>query len=371
MDRTAAVPVRPEWTLADFLGSYRFWALFLSSSLVAASEQSLRTMLPSIANAAGSTYQAISLFYFGGTSGWLIGAFLAFFVGSRKPFPALVCPAIVCLLVAGSLLATLDLFASPLFLLLFGLTSGTVLTVFSLVTVIALIGGRPGRIDFACLFTLMSTPLIAVAFAPMVASWFFEIGGSALIVIAFMLCLVLAMLLLLPAGRLSFEEGPRLRHSPLAPRRRSPILVALVLLAAQIVTVISALICYLFVTDFLDLGSPIIFMLSPGILCLSLAGIVYFARWVYRIHGELAGAQASARLLSPRAALLTALFIPLGLPILLMTLADLLNDRAAARGQARPVSLVWLGIWSFCLPPIAIALIQHGANKSYIGADGG
>jgi MFS transporter, DHA1 family, inner membrane transport protein len=371
MNAAAATPEKPAWTLADFLCSYRFWALFLSSFLVAASQHAFMTMLPLISMNVGSTHQMIGLYYFGSTGGWVIGAFLAFFVASRTVKPALIVPAVVCMAITACLLPMQDLFASPFFLLLLGLANGAVMGVFLLASVIALIGGRPAKIDFACLFTLLSTPTIAGAFAPAVAGQFYAIGGSALIVLAFLLCLLCAILLIVPAKNLSFEEAPRHRHAPLAPRRRSPVLVALVLLAAQIVTILSVVCLYGLLLGQVGYGSPIVYMVSPVIFCLSLLGIIYLAYWVYRIHGELAGAQASPRLADPLNAMLTALFIPLGLPVLLMTLADLLNDRAAVRGQGRFVSIVWLAIWSFFLPPIAIALVQHGANRSYRDTDGG
>lgn len=68
--------------------------------------------------------------------------------------------------------------------------------------------------------------------------------------------------------------------------------------------------------------------------------------------------------------MLIAILVPLGLPVLLMTLGDLLNERARDRGEANAVSIAWLGIWSFILPPVPIAMIQNAANDSYvIGAD--
>ncbi len=371
MENTAVTPEKPTWTLGDFLSSYRFWALFLSSFLIAAGLHGFMTMLPLIASEVGSTHQMIGLYYFGTTAGRVIGAFLAFFVASRTIKPALIVPTVACMAITACLVPMRDLFASPFFLLLLGLVNGVVMTVFLLVSVIALIGGRPAKIDFACLFTLISTPTIAVALAPAVAGQLFAAGGSVLIVMAFLLCLLFAIVLIVPARNLSFEDAPRPRQAALAPRRRSPVLVALVLLAAQIVTIISLFFLYLLMIGQIGFGSPIVSLLSLVVVCLSLIGIAYLAYWVYRIHGELAGAQASPRLADPLAAMLTTLFIPLGLPVLLMTLADLLNDRAAARGQGRSVSIVWLAIWSFFLPPIAIALIQHAANGSYLDTDGG
>ena len=94
-----------------------------------------------------------------------------------------------------------------------------------------------------------------------------------------------------------------------------------------------------------------------------LFSLIYFAYWIYHIHGELAGTAASQRLLTPLAALLIALFVPMALPILLMTLGDLLNDRARAKGTGRALSITWLMIFCFLLPPVAMSMIQRAANK--------
>jgi len=44
MDNTSQPSSKVEWTLADFLGTYRYWALFLASLLVAVSGQGLTTV---------------------------------------------------------------------------------------------------------------------------------------------------------------------------------------------------------------------------------------------------------------------------------------------------------------------------------------
>jgi hypothetical protein len=86
---------------------------------------------------------------------------------------------------------------------------------------------------------------------------------------------------------------------------------------------------------------------------------------MYCIHGELAGAAPSQQLLTPLAGMLIAIMVPLGLPILVLTLGDLINDRARDKGQGQLLSIAWLAICSFFIPPIAIAMIQNAANKSY------
>ncbi|CDZ64304.1 hypothetical protein [Neorhizobium galegae] len=106
-------------------------------------------------------------------------------------------------------------------------------------------------------------------------------------------------------------------------------------------------------------------LVSILVLGICIAAFIYLAYWVYRIHGEMAGPEPSQRLLTPLAAMFIAILVPLGLPILVMTLGDLLNDRARSRGEGRLVSIAWLAVWSLILPPVAIALIQSAANSSY------
>jgi hypothetical protein len=115
--------------------------------------------------------------------------------------------------------------------------------------------------------------------------------------------------------------------------------------------------------------TPVMLALALLLFSVAVAALVYMAVWVYRIHGELAGAAPSQRLLTPLAAVPVAFLVPLGLSVLLLTLADLLNDRARDIGNRRAISTGWLAVWSVLLPPIAIAMIQSAANGSYDAID--
>lgn len=259
-----------------------------------------------------------------------------------------------------------------MFLFLFGVVFGTVRAVFPLAIAIFLVGGRPGKIDFSCALTLMSTTILLSAFAPIGASWLYGLDlGAVPVVSGLLACLLLAVILLVPAGNLAFDEAPRPRHKPLAPRRRSPLLVAIVLITPPILIFLMAFGVHLFQANDADVASsPITLLLALLVFTIAVAALIYLAYWVYRIHGELAGAAQSQRLLTPLAAMLIAILVPLGLPVLVMTLGDLLNERARDRGRGGLMSIAWLGIWSFILPPVAIAMIQNAANDSYVmGSD--
>ena len=81
---------------------------------------------------------------------------------------------------------------------------------------------------------------------PVGASWLYELDQGGLPVVSgFLACLVLAVILLLPARRLAFDEPPRARHKPLVPRRRSPLMVAVILIAPPILVFLMGLGVYL------------------------------------------------------------------------------------------------------------------------------
>ncbi|MBY3053177.1 hypothetical protein [Rhizobium laguerreae] len=367
MESTSAPSSNHEWTLADFLSTYRYWAVFLSSLLLAIGAQGFSTVFPVISQMTGSSAQTIGIFYSGSTLGWVAGAFLAFIVASRHGRSALISPILVCAVVATAFLPAPALWGSPGFLFLFGVVFGAVRAVFPLAIAIFLVGGRPGKIDFGCALTLMSTTILLSAFAPIGASWLYQLDlGAVPVVAAFLACLLLAVILLVPAGNLAFDQPPRPRHKPLAPRRRSPLLVAIILVTPPILIFLIGISVHLFQPDGADLtSSPITLLLALLIFGIAVAAFIYLAYWVYRIHGELAGAARSQRLLTPLAAMLIAILVPLGLPVLVMTLGDLLNERVRDSGRGRLTSIAWLGIWSFILPPVAIAMIQNAANDSY------
>lgn len=372
MENTSAASRNPEWTLADFLSTYRYWAVFLSSLLLAIGAQGFSTVFPVISQMTGGSAQTIGIFYSGSTLGWVAGAFLAFIVASRHGRSALISPILVCAVVATAFLPAPALWGSPGFLFLFGVVFGAVRAVFPLAVAIFLVGGRPGKIDFGCALTLMSTTILLSAFAPIGASWLYGLDlGAVPVVSAFLACLLLAVILLVPAGNLAFDEAPRPRHKPLAPRRRSPLLVAIILVTPPILIFLMAFGVHLFQANDADVASsPITLLLALLVFTIAMAALIYLAYWVYRIHGELAGAAQSQRLLTPLTAMLIAILVPIGLPVLVMTLGDLLNERARDKGRGGLMSIAWLGIWSFILPPVAIAMIQNAANDSYgMGSD--
>lgn len=368
MDNTIATSDKPAWTLADFLSTYRYWALFFSSLLVALTEQGFSTVFPLVLRQIGGSNESIGIFFFGMTAGWIIGAFLAFVVAGRSGLPALVAPLAVCVVFALASLLMPDLWGLTVFLFLFGLAFGALRGVFALAIAIFLVGGRAGKIDFGCALTLMSTTILFGFAAPLLWSLLYQaIGGTTGLVIGFLVCMGISVVMLVLARRLDFDDQPRARHRPLPVYRRSPVAVALILAAPTLLS-IALFIGANLIQEFdgrSETSHIISLLLALVSVLLAIGAFIYLAWWAYRIHGELAGAAQSQRLLTPLAGLLVTILVPLGLPILLMTLADLVNDRARGKGQARLVSIGWLAVWMLVFPPIAIAMIQDAANRSY------
>ncbi|WP_244642918.1 hypothetical protein [Phyllobacterium sp. 628] len=238
----AAASRASDFTLADFLSTYRYWALFFASLFAAVGSGGLITFLPLISQTAGNTTQTLAVFYLGSTLGWVVAAFLAFIVAARNGRAALVSPIVVCGIVAVGFLAMPGALGYSPFLFLFGLAAGTVRAVFPLAIAIFLVSGRPDKIDFACALTLLSTTILISALAPAGAAMLFALDQSGSSVIwGFLACLFLAILVLLPARRLDFDETPRQRHKPLPQIQRSPILVCIILLGLPIVLLLTGL----------------------------------------------------------------------------------------------------------------------------------
>lgn len=367
MQDTRDTSDQQQWTLADFLCTYRYWALFLAWLLVAVSAQSFSIIMPVIASTANLSYAYVGLYYSGSSAGWISGAFIAFVVAGRSARAALVWPMVICAILLAIFMFMPSMWGAPLLLILLGFSMGTVTALFPLATAVFLVGGRPGKIDFACAMALLSTALFLSFIGPTFASLFFELLGATSVLAAMLACVIIATLLIVPAGNLAFGDAPRQRHQPLAPRRRSPVMVAIILIAGQILWLALIGGAGFFGMNVFMSNEPsaTALLFSLLLLVVSIGVVIYFLYWVYRIHGELAGAQASQRLVSPLPAMFIAILVPLGLPVLVMTLGELLNDRASGKGQQRPLSIGWLAFWAFCVPPIAMAMIQNAANGSY------
>ncbi len=354
------------WTLADFLSTYRFWALFVASLCVATASHSMSVFMPLVLGQAGISHSDIGIFFAVLQFGWIFGAVFAFMIVPRAGRTALIIPLLACGLLLGTVSFVPTALTSAVFLAPFGLAFGTLQTLFTFAAFVFLSAGRATKVDFASAAVIIGAASFLSFLAPVVGSLLFlDPEKPAKLILAMLGMMGLALIVLIVSRRLAFDDAPRPRHKPLTPKRRSPFLV--VFLATLPLMVVAVVFTIVVAQRFSLFGSasmithPLI-LLVPVLLILWAA---YAAYWLFRIHGELAGAQASQRLLTPGAGLAIGLLAPLGLPVLLMTLGDLLNARARDAGKPRAVPIWAVGIFSILFSPIAMALIQHGANKSY------
>ena len=371
----SGIPSSINWTLADFLSTYRYWCLFVAALLIQSSGEALSMLLPlfmyEITGSMNAGAIDSSLFYLASQSGWVLGAFLSFMVLGRRAKVALIAPLIVCCVIALFLIWGKGGVSSLTFIA-FAVSSGVVRGVFVFAAAVFMSEGKASRVDFACALVIMMAVVPAsMAVIPIIQALMFpsSIGVQRLLWF-FVVCHIMALLVLLPCKTFFFDRAPVYRHRPLSARQRSPWLVALLaalpLVAILITVVFTVPRVYLLPEGIFRGDSPVRFQVI-SLLALAaillIAGVLYVGYWMYRIHGEQAAASPSQRLLTPRAAVFVALLAPFGLPVLLMTLGDILNDQAKEQGQPRVASMVALGFASLLFPPVAMALIQRAMNK--------
>ena len=82
-DARLALPGAACWTLADFLSTYRYWALFLSSLLVALAGQGVALVLPVILMEGAASHREIGVFHSAMGVGGLLGGSLNFVMAPR------------------------------------------------------------------------------------------------------------------------------------------------------------------------------------------------------------------------------------------------------------------------------------------------
>ncbi|THV25446.1 hypothetical protein [Peteryoungia ipomoeae] len=349
------------WLLADILMSYRFWSLLISTVLVHAGFQSFAVTLPTLVMMQQGDVSLVGVHYAASYLGILPGAAFAMVTAGRLAGRGAL------VLVGLSLVAAICRVALPptvpaiVTLVPLAIAQSAAQTGLLIQFAVLVHDGKSPIRDFAAAFSLIVASIIAARLAPTVVSlgiqWVPTPDFPAWVLVA---CLSLAFLLLLTGGRLIFGTVPYRRPRQMMPRRRSVLLVFFSLLLPA--TVLVASLGRLIVLPFRD--NPVEALAAAAILSF-LLGLFALAHWLYRVHGELAGMQPARRLIHPLAAAIIGTCVPLGLPILMMMLADLLSDRAKERGDRRRVSAGWAVFWAMLLPPIAAARIQAGINRAH------
>jgi len=309
------------WTWADQVSSWRFWGLLISYLLaVSLGNAALNMALPFLRKAAGiSTAQYGSM-----VSVRVIatgfGFCLAWIAIKWRPVVSLMFLAV--LKVCGLILLFHG--ATPLWArfagwVLVGLSTGAI----SLAVPAIIAGGRCGAEAFLVAFGVVTTfGVIVGSVASYGVGACIDAWGMGCIVYVAVAPVVVGALILLTVRAELFTGQPPDRGYALTPLKREPITVAL-----------------LFFVPF------------------------YGLYWLYRAHGEVSAVAPSRTLLSPRGALLGAIFVPFLSLVAMASLIDALNRKRQERGRPRLRSPVEIFLWAFFFTPVAGALIQSGINE--------
>ena len=318
------------WTWADQISTYRFWGIFLFYFWSGISLGVL-TMYLSVflSSSLDMRIQQAGIFYSViGISG-LFGLYLGWAASRHKAKAWLI--ALGILQLVGGLLATIPSLAAVLTLqmlgaVLLGLGTGAI----ALAVPIILANGRGGGETFAIAFGVMYTcAQIGRMQAAVIGGVLMQDFGDMALPTTVAVYVVLGLLFLLPINPALFQEAPPQRGYSLTPEHRGPF-----------VTAISCLIPF------------------------------YWLYWLYRAHGEVASVAPSRSLLSPRASWLASIFVPLLYPVIVTSLMDALNSRAAGLGRASYRRPWVIFLWAFVFPPVAMALVQSAMNKAMVELTG-
>ncbi|VFR53029.1 hypothetical protein BRI6_2572 [plant metagenome] len=352
------------WTLAELFSTGRYWGFVAAVVLAAMAMRNLYTMLPILVSEAGAGYSIMQFLSAGSILGWTVGAMAAMLLAPRWPRLTLALPLVA--FTAGVAAGLLLPLAGGLGVYLFFMgLCGSIFTAAAAVTVAGVLAGRHlSTSDFVLAFMLpvlyMGTfPEFVMAAAVYMEIYMDEPQG---VMTGMLVFAVLAVLVLLLTPAFAFDGTARTRHVPLAYRRRSPALVAIIgLLPAVFFGVYLA--ALLAQWQGAGMGARMLPALRGLAIGVGIGAAVYLVHWAYRIHGEIAGQGASRQLLTPLAAALITLLVPLGYFVLLTVLGAVLRERAGAQPATRALSRRWLAFWTIMAPPVAMAMIQSAVNR--------
>lgn len=349
------------WTFADQVSSYRFWALLVAWLCVALNSQWLRTgVMQNLRDQLGlsGVVEVVGLTMpLGIVTGIVAGLLVvrghtALWLGVAALLAGVVLP-------AG--LALLEETSVPMLML--HLWSGDFLNYcFMLAVTASIAGSRGNSVVFAAVLALVwllkaavDTSAIVI-FMQLTYHWP-QVGWPMWGMAAAGLAVLLLVPLLPPSVRILFAGEPPVRHRPLAKYVRQPWAAALwgALLWLGSLTAIG-LLWHDYVHRYEIVQNPVWVRLAMAVALVGWIGVV---RWNYRIHGEIAALAPSPHLLTPRAAALATVLMPLSVVLLPLQLAAVLKQSHQER-----VSVGWLVCWSLLLPAVAMAQIQRAVNQA-------
>ncbi len=325
MEQETPLTHNTSWTWADQISTYRFWglALFLLFLLTPSTIVNLSVTLLRNTYDVGSDGFSIALAIKPFAS--LGGLWLAWFLARSKHHYFLFLFSGFTIIGLLLMLLTPSIIILSISFFLIGISLGAI--TLSIPTIIA--GGKGGKEMFVVSFGLItSLELITQTFSHGIFMNMFSIFDTPIqtYVITGVVSVLLGVALLLPVKKDLFDIPPPPRNKTLTPKHRKPWLVALLCLV-------------------------------PGY------NIYYIFHLAYRLHGEVNHVNPTRNILTPKAAVWTALFFSVLYPIIVASLntnliTKLKEDNAQTFYKNRVVIL-----WSFIFVPISYALIQSNLNR--------
>lgn len=352
-------PSRP-WTWADQVSTYRFWGLVGAWMCVTFGMSAMRTELlgnvrlsMSYADLAVSMAVAQPL---GMVAGVVLGLLL---VRGHAVRWLLLSVVLLGLLLPGWMAYVQE--APTRGSMVWALGSAQLLAYSWLLAIPAVLaGGRSGTVTLACTLAVAWLLKGAVDLAAPAAVMYLASQAPMLPFLAgSVMAAALAVALLLPllgaSGQTLFSAEPPVRHRPLVPRARHPLVVAAAVAGIWVAALIYGGCAWLQMIEGVEPVAPGWYWLAHACLAVGLVALVC---WNYRIHGELALLAPSPELLTPRAAAWASVLMPLAGLLLPLQLAQVVNQAQPGR-----LSIGWLVCWSLLLPPVALALVQRAVNQ--------
>jgi hypothetical protein len=306
------------WTWADMISTYRFWGLLVWFACFQLSING--TFFPSFSlfigefrgvasTEIGSLFMATTLFTLPGFFlGWLT-------IRARKKSHLFLYSffAVIGMLLISFTENLVFLYAGAALL---GAASGAV----TLIIPSLLAGGRGGAEMFAVAFSILLRFRVLVL-SNQVSGIFYSHLSPIVFFALLAVPIVFGTIFLLPVKSDYFFGRPPQRGFALHPERRDPF--------------------------------------ATGLLCLVPFYSVYL---VYKQHGEIRTFTNSSKLLSPSAAALAVLLIPLIFPMMLVEMNSSLNRALAERPGKRPRPTWVILLWGVLFFPVSLAFLQLDLN---------
>jgi len=308
------------WSWAAQISSYRFWGILIYFILFIASTNYIfnSSIWIFLREHVGLESPQIGILFTVRAISTLYGFFLAWIaIRTRNHYILFLYSTIVLI---GILLVSFTQNIVLIFLgtAIIGLCSGAIaLTIPSIIA-----GGRGGAEMFVVAFGIVTIfeTISGVSLTAASGSLLANIS-SVMFFLILAIPIILGMCFLIPVRSKLFYEIPPQRGISLSPKKREPIIVAL--------------------------------------LCLVPFYSIY---WLYKLHGEIRSYTDSSKLLSSRAAAWSIIFIPFLLPMMLTILNDCLNKVSTQKVKKQRATWV-IVLWSILFYPVSFAFIQSDINK--------